>query len=139
MNRFLILIALLIAGCGVKNQTSKSPKSTSTHVPDHSLGGLIFDRADHSDGYGEESMTVYFKETGNQHHNLKTNDGNDPSHFEVAGKDGVWHTAETTFIVYGNHIIAKSEMVKEPIHVRMTNSNVVNGSGMTAQSFSTLK
>ncbi len=75
--------------------------------------------------------------TGDQHHGLKTIDGKNPSHFEVAGIDGVWHTADETWIVYGDHIIVRNMMVKEPNHVRMTKPNVVNEAGQTAQPFST--
>ena len=134
----LILICLLllgVVGCG--NTSSEVLPTQGDDVdPATSPSGLIFDRADHSDGYGEESMTVYFKETGDQHHGLKTIDGEKPSHFEVAGIDGVWHAADETWIVYGDHIIVRNTMVKEPIHVRMTKPNVVNEAGQTAQPFS---
>jgi sialate O-acetylesterase len=109
--------------------------------------GPIFEKADHSDGFGKESMTVHFQKLGEtqgnpKHHGLKTTDGKSPSHFEVAGEDGVWHPAETTFIVFGDHIVAKSKMVKKPVHVRfgwhqMAEPNLVNGAGLPASPFST--
>ena len=137
MKRILVCLLLVgVVGCG-NNSSDVLPTQGDDVDLATSVSGLIFDRADHSDGYGKESMTVYFKETGAHHHGLKTIDGKNPSHFEVAGIDGIWYTAETTFIVYGDHIIAKSKMVKEPIHVRMTKPNVVNAAGLIAQPFST--
>ena len=103
--------------------------------------GPIFDRADHSEG--KDSMAVHFKKIGGKGHGLKTTDGKKPSHFEVAGKDGVWHPAEA-FIVYGDHILAKSNMVKEPIHVRfgwdqLATPNLVNAAGLPASPFTSAK
>mgnify|MGYP004355086345 CR=1 FL=1 len=137
MKRLLVCLLLVgVVGCG-NNSDEVLPTQGDNIDPATTRSGLIFDRADHSDGYGKESMTVYFKKMGNQHHGLKTTDGKNPSHFEVAGIDGVWHTADETWFVYGDHIIARSKMVKEPIHVRMTKPNVVNEAGLTAQPFST--
>ncbi|MFP6900535.1 MAG: sialate O-acetylesterase [Opitutales bacterium] len=103
--------------------------------------GPIFEKADHSDG-GKGSMTVHFKKMEGRHHGLKTTDDKNPSHFEVAGKDGVWHPAETTFIVFGDHIVAKSKEVKEPIQVRfgwdqLATPNLVNREGLPASPFTT--
>ena len=136
MKRLLVCLLLIgVVGCG--NNSSEVLQMPTDDVDPVTSPSLIFDRADHSDGYGKESMTVYFKATDDQHHSLTTLDGKNPSYFEVAGIDGIWHTAETTFIVYGDHIVAKSKMVKSPIHVRMTNPNVVNAAGLIAQPFST--
>jgi sialate O-acetylesterase len=104
--------------------------------------GPLFDKADHSDG-GKGSITVHFKKMGGKPHGLTTTDKKNPSHFEVAGKDGVWHQAET-FIVHGDHIVAKSKMVKEPIQVRfgwdqLATPNLVNREGLPASPFTSKK
>jgi len=104
------------------------------------FSGPIFERADHSEG--KDSMAVYFKKFGGKHHGLKTTDEKKrPSHFEVAGKDGVWHPAET-IIVYGDHVVARSKEVKEPVHVRfgwdqLATPNLFNREGLPASPFST--
>ena len=104
--------------------------------------GPIFDKADHSEG--KDSMTVSFKKFGGKHHGLKTTDEKDKlTHFEVAGKDGVWHPAEA-FIVYGDHVVARSEEVKEPVHVRFgwdhkATPNLFNKAGLPASPFTTEK
>ena len=104
------------------------------------FSGPIFDRADHSEG--KDSLAVYFKKFGNKHHGLKTTDEKmRPSHFEVAGKDGVWHPAET-IIVYGDHVKVRSEKVKEPVHVRfgwdqLATPNLFNRAGLPASPFTT--
>jgi len=104
--------------------------------------GPLFDKADHSDG-GKGSITVHFKKLGGRHIGLKTTDEKNPTHFEVAGKDGAWHPAET-FIVYGDHIVAKSKMVKEPVHVRFgwdhkAIPNLFNRAGLPASPFTSQK
>ena len=99
--------------------------------------GPIFSKIDHAEGKG--SLTVHFQKdtTGG----LKTNDKKAASHFEIAGKDGKWHPAKVT-IVYGDHLIVKSDAVKSPVHVRfgwhqMAEPNLVNGAGLPASPFST--
>ena len=105
--------------------------------------GPIFEKADHSDGDKKKSITVHFKKLGGQGHGLKTTDDKKPSHFEVAGKDGVWHPAEAV-IVDGDHLIVKSEMVEEPLNVRfgwdqLATPNLVNGTGLPASPFTSAK
>ena len=99
--------------------------------------GPIFSKIDHAEG--KESLTVHFQKdsTGG----LTTNDKKPVSHFEIAGKDGKWHPAKAT-IVYGDHLIVKSDAVKNPVHVRfgwhqMAEPNLVNGAGLPASPFST--
>ncbi|MDG2212561.1 MAG: sialate O-acetylesterase [Verrucomicrobiota bacterium] len=99
--------------------------------------GPIFSKMDHAEG--KESLTVHFQKdsTGG----LTTNDKKPVSHFEIAGKDGKWHPAKAT-IVYGDHLIVKSDAVKNPVHVRfgwhqMAEPNLVNGAGLPASPFST--
>ena len=143
MKQLLLMIALVaLVGCGKKSGAVPPTQGSGTDpltAPPTASTGPIFDRADHSDGYGKEGFTVYFKKMPSQHHGFKTTDDKDPSHFEVAGSDGVWHTCDITGIVYGDHIIVKSSAVKEPIHVRMTKPNVLNESGLIVQPFSTFK
>jgi len=99
--------------------------------------GPIFSKIDHAEG--KDSLTVHFQKdsTGG----LTTNDKKPVSHFEIAGKDGKWHPAKAT-IVYGDHLIVKSDAVKKPVHVRfgwhqMAEPNLVNGAGLPASPFST--
>jgi sialate O-acetylesterase len=99
--------------------------------------GPIFSKIDHAEG--KESLTVHFQKdsTGG----LTTNDKKPVSHFEIAGKDGKWHPAKAT-IVYGDHLIVKSDAVINPVHVRfgwhqMAEPNLVNGAGLPASPFST--
>jgi len=105
--------------------------------------GPIFEKANHSDGDKKKSITVHFKKLGGQGHGLKTTDNKKPTHFEVAGKDGVWHPAEA-IIVYGDHLIVKSEMVEEPLNVRfgwnqLATPNLVNREGLPASPFTSAK
>ena len=99
--------------------------------------GPIFSKIDHAEG--KDSLTVHFQKdsTGG----LATNDKKPVSHFEIAGEDGKWHPAKAT-IVYGDHLIVKSDEVKSPMHVRfgwhqMAEPNLVNGAGLPASPFST--
>ena len=99
--------------------------------------GPIFSKIDHTEG--KDSLTVHFQKdtTGG----LTTNDKKPVSHFEISGKDGKWHPAKVT-IVYGNHLIVKSDAVKNPVHVRfgwhqMAEPNLVNKAGLPASPFST--
>jgi sialate O-acetylesterase len=105
--------------------------------------GPIFEKANHLDGDKKKSITVHFKKLGGQGHGLKTTDDKKPSHFEVAGKDGVWRPAEAV-IVDGDHLIVKSEMVEEPLNVRfgwdqLATPNLVNGAGLPASPFTSEK
>jgi sialate O-acetylesterase len=103
--------------------------------------GPIFEKADHSEG--KDSMSVHFKKLGGKHHGLKNGGEKKLSHFEVAGEDGKWHPAEA-FIVYGDHVIARSKEVKKPVHVRfgwdqLATPNLVNGAGLPASPFTSKK
>ena len=106
------------------------------------FSGPIFDRADHSEG--KDSMAVHFQKFGGRHHGLKTTDEKKGlSHFEVAGKDGVWHPAEA-FIVFGDHVVARSKEVKEPVQVRfgwdqLATPNLFNREGLPASPFTSAK
>ena len=88
-------------------------------------------------------MSVHFKKLGGKHHGLKTPGEKNLSHFEVAGEDGRWHPAEA-FIVYGDHVIARSTEVKKPVHVRfgwdqLATPNLVNRAGLPASPFTSKK
>ena len=103
----------------------------------HQYSGPIFSKIDHTES--KDSLTVHFHKdtTGG----LTTNDKKPVSHFEISGKDGKWHPAKVT-IVYGDHLIVKSDAVKNPVHVRfgwhqMAEPNLVNGAGLPASPFST--
>jgi len=101
--------------------------------------GPLFEKTSYAEG--KDSITVHFKKLGGQHHGLKTTDGKSPSHFEIAGKDGNWHPAKAT-IVYGDHLIVKSDAVKNPVHVRfgwneLAEPNLVNAAGLPASPFNT--
>ena len=103
--------------------------------------GPLFERADHSEG--KDSLAVYFKKFGGKHHGLNTPGEKNLSHFEVAGEDGKWHPAEA-FIVYGDHVIARSKEVKKPVHVRfgwdqLATPNLVNRAGLPASPFTSQK
>ena len=104
--------------------------------------GPIFEKADHSEG--KDSLAVHFKKFGGKPHGLKTTHEKDKlSHFEVAGEDGKWHPAEA-FIVYGDHVIARSKEVKKPVHVRfgwdqLATPNLVNRAGLPASPFTSQK
>ena len=103
--------------------------------------GPIFDKADHAEG--KDNITVHFQKLGSKHHGLKTADGKEPSHFEVAGKDGAWHAAQAT-IVFGDHLMVKSDKVAAPAYVRFAWDqaaipNLVNGEGLPASPFTSQK
>ncbi|MFL3657680.1 MAG: sialate O-acetylesterase [Opitutales bacterium] len=71
---------------------------------------------------------------------LTTSDGLAPSHFEIAGKDRVFHPA--TAIIKGKQIIVSSENVSNPKAVRYAfandaQPNLMNQEGLPASSFRT--
>jgi sialate O-acetylesterase len=103
--------------------------------------GPLFEKADHSEGKGR--ITVHFQKDGAKKQGLKTSDGKPPTHFEVAGEDGVWHPGKAT-IVYGNHIMVESDKVAKPVHVRFAwdqgaMPNLINQTGLPASPFSSQK
>lgn len=69
---------------------------------------------------------------------LTTSDGKQPSTFELAGEDGVYHKAEAR--IEGSAVIVSSEKVKNPCAVRygwqpFTRANLVNAAGLPASTF----
>jgi sialate O-acetylesterase len=71
---------------------------------------------------------------------LTTSDGLAPSHFEIAGKDRIFHSATAT--IKGNQIIVFSKKVPKPKAVRYAFSNeaqpnLINKEGLPASSFRT--
>ena len=71
---------------------------------------------------------------------LTTNDGSSPSHFTVAGEDGVFHPATAT--IDGADVVVRSEKVPNPVSVRFAWSdtaipNLFNRDGMPASLFRT--
>ncbi len=71
---------------------------------------------------------------------LKTNDGNKPRHFLIAGDDKKFHPADAR--IDGNKIIVQSDAVKKPVAVRyaFTNdviTNLENSEGLPAVPFRT--
>ena len=103
--------------------------------------GPLFEKADHSEGKGR--ITVHFQKDGAKKQGLKTSDGKPPTHFEVAGEDGVWHPGKAT-IVYGNHIMVESDKVAKPVHGRFAwdqgaMPNLINQTGVPASPFSSQK
>ena len=73
---------------------------------------------------------------------LKTSDGKKMTGFAIAGIDGKYHWAEAE--ICGNEIIVSSEMVKHPLAVRYgwgdnPTCNLINGAGLPASSFQTLR
>jgi sialate O-acetylesterase len=99
--------------------------------------GPLFLKADQTEG--KDSLTIWFqKETTG---GLKASDDMPLTHFEIAGKDGTWHPATAT-IVFGDHLIVKSEEVKDPVAARygwheLAEPNLVNGAGLPASPFRT--
>ena len=99
--------------------------------------GPLFLKADQ--GEGKDCIAVWFhKETKD---GLRPRGGEQKplTHFEIAGKDGTWHPA-TAFTVYGDHVIVKSDKVKEPVSVRygwneLAEPNLVNRAGLPASPF----
>lgn len=73
---------------------------------------------------------------------LQSKDGKAIRHFEVAGKDGVFHPAKAEII--GNQVVVSSEKVAAPVMVRFgwdagIVTNLVNEAGLPAGSFRTQK
>jgi sialate O-acetylesterase len=69
---------------------------------------------------------------------LSTRDGKAPSHFEVAGEDGVFHPA--TAVIDGETVLVESQAVAAPTWVRhgwgeADEPNLQNAEGLPASSF----
>ncbi len=92
--------------------------------------GPTFDRFE-VDG---KTMTVHF----NHADGLKTRDGEAPDWFEIAGPDGVYHTATAT--IDGTTIKLTAEDVDSPKAMRyawdhIAEPNLMNGAGLPASAF----
>ena len=71
---------------------------------------------------------------------LKTKDGNSPTGFWLAGKDGSWHQA--TASIKGRTVVLRSESIKNPVACRYgfagkPTVNLVNGDNLPAYPFKT--
>ncbi len=84
-----------------------------------------------------ESVRVRFRHTGS---GLTTSDRRPPSHFEMAGADGEYHSA--TARIDGHTVVVQSERVAKPTAVRFAFTdtavvNVINREGLPASLFRT--
>lgn len=75
---------------------------------------------------------------------LTTKDGQPPTHFEIAGTDGVYHQAEASIVSDKDNAVIQliSPDVKTPKHARycwtpFATPNLVNGNGLPAKPFRT--
>lgn len=73
---------------------------------------------------------------------LRTRDGQPPSHFELAGADGVYHPAQA--VLRGEQVVLSSAVVAAPVAARFAwhedaQPNLVNGAGLPAVPFRTLR
>lgn len=71
---------------------------------------------------------------------LRTSDGKSPSHLEMAGADGIFHSAQGT--IDGSQLVVRSDQVADPKAVRYAFSNdampnLTNAAGLPASSFRT--
>jgi len=72
---------------------------------------------------------------------LKTRDGKEPQHFEIAGADGKWHPAKAK--ISGEKITLSHESLKAPLKARYAwapnpeSANLVNGEGLPTSCFTT--
>ena len=99
-------------------------------------GGPLFDSAERQG----EAIVVSFKQVGG---GLKSSDNQPLRHFEVCGKDGLFHGA-TAKIVNQNTVSVSSPQVADPIQVRYawlpfpsSPVNLFNRAGLPASPFST--
>lgn len=84
-----------------------------------------------------DAIRVEFDGTGS---GLGTRDGEPPTHFEVAGSDGVFHPAEAK--IDGAAIVVRSTEVRSPEQVRFgwhqeAEPNLINAEGLPASPFTT--
>jgi len=113
--------------------TIDSGKENDAHPTDKHIPGTRLALVALSDVYGIEGIVskgpvfdrfkvdgdqgiVTFKTVGNQ--KLRTTDGAPPRHFEIAGKDRVFHPATAVIADDGVSVIVKSENVSTPVAVR---------------------
>lgn len=72
---------------------------------------------------------------------LKTRDGKEPAHFQIAGPDGQWQWAKAK--IEGKDVVVWHDAVKQPAGVRYAwaampeGANLVNGAGLPASLFRT--
>ena len=83
------------------------------------------------------AMSISFSHVGS---GLITSDGQSPSHFTIAGADGVFHPA--TARIVGSRVLVSSDEVKDPVAVRFAWSNTAepnlkNKQGLPASPFRT--
>ncbi len=92
--------------------------------------GPLFQKVD----FLNQTAKVYFE----QANGLKTSDGAKIRGFEIAGRDGVYHTADA--FVYNSCVYLSSQNVDSPKYVRYawqpyTTANLVNGDELPASTF----
>ena len=75
---------------------------------------------------------------------LRTRDGKSPTHFEVAGSDGIFHSAKAQ--IKANSILLTSDSVPSPLHARYAWKafpkpfpNLVNSDDLPASPFTTVE
>lgn len=98
-----------------------------------SYAGPIYDSMSVADG----KIRIRFQNTAK---GLTTSDGQAPSHFTIAGKDGVFHPA--TAAIEKKSVIVYSDRVTKPVAVRFAWSdtsvpNLINSDGLPASIFRT--
>lgn len=84
-----------------------------------------------------EAVRITFSNTGS---GLKTSDGQPPSAFTIAGRDGVFVSAEA--VIEGDTVLVQSASVPYPLAVRLAwndtdTSNLVNGNDLPVSLFRT--
>ncbi|MCC5804744.1 MAG: hypothetical protein JJU00_00320 [Opitutales bacterium] len=94
----------------------------------------VFTEVEH---HGGGRIALRFKHTGD---GLRTRDSEAPSHFLIAGKDGVFVEAEAE--IDGDRVLLHSPEVPRPRHARFAwqetaNPNLVNSAGLPAVPFRT--
>lgn len=99
------------------------------------FSGPIF-KSSRTDG---DKVTLTFSHVGG---GLKTRDGKEPAHFQIAGADQKWHWAEAK-IEGAQKVVVWSDAVKQPVGVRYAwaawapQANLVNQDGLPASCFRT--
>jgi sialate O-acetylesterase len=83
-------------------------------------------------------VRIRFDHTGG---GLKTRDGGEPKHFQIAGADEKWHWA--TAKIEGSEVVVSSPQVPNPVGVRYAwaawpeGANLINAEGLPAGCFRT--